>query len=637
MKGRSIAIVVSFLLLAQVSQAIKFSELSPEAQSFVGNPQVVVVTLKDGKVLEGWKEKESATVLMLRKRWRDKARPWRLGDARIRYVSSIKKTDILKVEDADVTPDFAMKLQDMQINPEVSMGLDAYRRVISMFNEFTRKCPDYPEAAEIAAVRDAFQEELARVVNGEEKVGGKWLTPVAAAVGRFNQLTKQMIATKKTSGYNRDEKLQEKYRSLSSERSDVTRRLPELVRERVLKLVAGKLFELALEELVEFRYFWYRQVAKLEESSRKEIEDVLSDMDFSFIRSLERAVVEASTRSKAPSISSSVLKKNPEMVYVPGGYFMMGNDESESDGDAYPMHLVYVSPFLIDRCETSNEEYREFLEEMKDNPVPGIEHPSAPPLKKHDPAGWDFPSLSRDRQPVVGVDWFDAYAYSKWKGKRLPTEAEWEIAARGTDERKYTCGDDLEGCAVNWPSGQSLLAKEMDEQNPPLAPEPEARFGCSCVEAENLPPPPATKLPRVTWDVDEHLPPETLEAGEIGLFEWDKEYLSPCGAMHMAGNAAEWVRDWYDESYYWLMAGKDPQGPDEKEWSRKPGCERWHVYRGGSYQSSKAEELATFKRGHFNKLSGVKWDRYMKKEVRRGRKPFVGFRCAKSLDIAVSR
>ncbi|MDP6524529.1 MAG: SUMF1/EgtB/PvdO family nonheme iron enzyme [Kiritimatiellia bacterium] len=637
MKGTYIAIVLSLVLSAQVSQALKFSDLSPEAQSFVGDPQVVVVTMKDGKSYEGWKEQESTTVLMLRKRWRDKERPWRLGDARIRYVSKINKTDIRRIEEADVTPDFAMKLQDLQINPQKSMELDAYRRVVRLFDEFIKRCSDYPEASEIASVRDGFRAEQARVEDGEVKAGGEWLTPVAAAVSRFNHLTDEMAATKKTRGYNGDEGLQEKYQGLWSERNEVTRKLPELVRERVLKLVADKRFDIALEEIVGFRYFWYRQVAKLEETRRQEIEEVLSGMDFTFIRNLERSVVQASTKSKSSSGKPSVLKKTPEMVYVPGGYFMMGNDEADPTGDSYPIHLVYVSPFLIDKWETSNEEYREFLEEIKDNPAPGIEHSMAPPLKKHDPAGWEFPSISRDRQPVVGVDWFDAYAYAKWVGKRLPTEAEWELAARGMDERKYPWGDDIEGCSVNWLSGQSMLAKEMDEQNPPLPPEPEPRFGCSCVEPEELPPPPPTKLPRTTWDVDKHLPPEVLEAIENELFEWDKEYFSPYGAMHMAGNAAEWVLDWYDQSYYWSMPGTDPQGPEEKEWLRKSGSERWHVHRGGSYQSSKAEALATYRRGHFKRLSGAKWDRYMKKEIRLGRKPFVGFRCAKSLDIAVPR
>jgi formylglycine-generating enzyme required for sulfatase activity len=113
------------------------------------------------------------------------------------------------------------------------------------------------------------------------------------------------------------------------------------------------------------------------------------------------------------------------MVYVPGGEFMMGRD----DGDEYerPTHKVTVKPFYIDAYEVTNEEYAKFIQATDWLP----------------PLGWKdetYPT-GAGRRPVTGVTWDDANAYAKWAGKRLPTEEEWEFAARGTDGRRYAWGD----------------------------------------------------------------------------------------------------------------------------------------------------------------------------------------------------
>ena len=100
------------------------------------------------------------------------------------------------------------------------------------------------------------------------------------------------------------------------------------------------------------------------------------------------------------------------MVYLPGGTFVMGSNQGKPN--EHPSHDVSLKPFYIDIHEVTVDQYATFLVET------GHEQP----------AYWQ-PELDRPDDPVVGVTWFDAAAYAAWAGKRLPTEAEWEYAARG--------------------------------------------------------------------------------------------------------------------------------------------------------------------------------------------------------------
>lgn len=140
------------------------------------------------------------------------------------------------------------------------------------------------------------------------------------------------------------------------------------------------------------------------------------------------------------------------MVHIPGGWFTMGDDVGRDDEK--PAHQVKLSPFYIDKFEVSNKEYREFLQYMdrtKDHSLCSDEEPEG---KDHHPTPWYgrqpsdyFTNPYYDNHPVTNVDWFDAYAYAAWRGKRLPTEAEWERAAKGMSGRLYPWGDESPGQA----------------------------------------------------------------------------------------------------------------------------------------------------------------------------------------------
>lgn len=142
------------------------------------------------------------------------------------------------------------------------------------------------------------------------------------------------------------------------------------------------------------------------------------------------------------------------MVYIPGGEFMMGRDE----GDQYerPAHKVTVRPFFMDVDEVTNEDYANFVK------ATGLQPPSTwiPRFDEWLKAGKPKASYPTGtaRRPVTGVTWDDATAYAKWAGKRLPTEEEWEFAARGTDGRRYPWGDDWQSGNANADDANKALA-----------------------------------------------------------------------------------------------------------------------------------------------------------------------------------
>jgi formylglycine-generating enzyme required for sulfatase activity len=231
------------------------------------------------------------------------------------------------------------------------------------------------------------------------------------------------------------------------------------------------------------------------------------------------------------------------MVLVPAGEFLMGS--VESDVHAYsnekPRHSVRLKAFFIDKFEVPNALYRAFLKDVRDN---GHRRclPGEPPEKKHEPGAlsiwgteWNAP-----RQPVIEVDWWDAASYCRWAGKRLPTEAEWEKAARGTDARTYPWGEE------------------------PLGSFPQGNFGDKAYVLRN---------PEWTWIVPNYDDRFSFTA-PIGSFP---RGASPFGAQDMAGNVWEWVSDWFAEGTYRVSKGNDPTGPPTG---------RHRVLRGGSWNDT---------------------------------------------------
>jgi formylglycine-generating enzyme required for sulfatase activity len=332
----------------------------------------------------------------------------------------------------------------------------------------------------------------------------------------------------------------------------------------------------------------------------------------------------AATKQLGERVASKPGYGPPGMVWIPGGVFTMGSDSELAWPEEKPAHRVRVDAFWLDEHEVTNAEFRAFvtatsyvttaekapsLEEIMRESAPGTPPPPkeklvpgsvvfTPPTGRVDlrdfsqwwtwtpGADWKHPDgpesgiTGKDDYPVVHVSWDDAVAYAKWAGKRLPTEAEWECAARGGLERRpYVWGDKP-------PSDEARLANIWQGEFPNRNSASDGFAGAAPVKS---------------------YPPNAY-----GLYD-------------MAGNVWEWCTDRYQPDLYRRRAGaaviSNPQGPASNSDSASESPLH-RVQRGGSY------------------LCNDSYCSRYRPSARHGNSPdtgmsHVGFRCAKSASIAL--
>jgi formylglycine-generating enzyme required for sulfatase activity len=223
-----------------------------------------------------------------------------------------------------------------------------------------------------------------------------------------------------------------------------------------------------------------------------------------------RAYNEAGNSGYSTEASDTTPPPPPGMALIPSGCFNMGDAFSEGTGDELPVHNVCITSFYMDVHEVTNAEYKACVSSGAC---------TVPASSSSFSGVFSYGNANFKNFPVIYTSWYQAKAYCIWSGKRLPTEAEWEYAARGgLSGKRYPWGDTINGANANyWVSGDQ-------------------------------------------WDNDTS-PVKYYVANGYGLYD-------------MSGNVWEWVNDWYSDIYYSISPTKNPPGPDSGT---------YRVMRGGSW------------------------------------------------------
>ena len=215
-----------------------------------------------------------------------------------------------------------------------------------------------------------------------------------------------------------------------------------------------------------------------------------------------------------------------EEILIPSGSFQMGCDSGNPSemcsSNEQPLHTVTLSAYSIDKYEVTNARYQACVDAGGCTAPGNVDSVTRSPY---------YGTSTYADYPVINVTWHQASGFCAWAGKRLPTEAEWEKAARGSsDTRKYPWGDEFDGNRLNFCDANC----ESD------------------------------------WK-DEAYNDGYVDAAPVGSYP---SGASPYGVMDMAGNVWEWVNDWYSGNYYSVSSGVNPQGPETG---------LYRVLRGGSW------------------------------------------------------